>query len=72
MLRKPANGMCLDCHGPNAPNGPAHGNDRAAHPSRRRAAPGSECIACHMPKIEQTIADVKVRSHTFRFITPAR
>jgi hypothetical protein len=24
-----------------------------------------------MPRIEQTIADVNVRSHTFRFITPA-
>jgi hypothetical protein len=24
-----------------------------------------------MPKIEQTIADVNVRSHTFRFISPA-
>jgi len=24
-----------------------------------------------MPKIEQTIADVNVRSHTFRFITPS-
>ena len=24
-----------------------------------------------MPKIEQTIADVNVRSHTFRFVTPA-
>ena len=24
-----------------------------------------------MPKVEQTIADVNVRSHTFRFITPA-
>jgi hypothetical protein len=23
-----------------------------------------------MPKVEQTIADVNVRSHTFRFITP--
>ena len=23
-----------------------------------------------MPKIEQTIADVNVRSHTFKFITP--
>jgi hypothetical protein len=27
-------------------------------------------VACHMPKIEQTIADVNVRSHTFRFIFP--
>ena len=24
-----------------------------------------------MPKIEQTIADINVRSHTFAFITPA-
>jgi len=24
-----------------------------------------------MPKIEQTIADINVRSHTFRFISPA-
>jgi hypothetical protein len=24
-----------------------------------------------MPKIEQTVADVNVRAHTFRFITPA-
>lgn len=24
-----------------------------------------------MPRIEQTIADVNVRAHTFRFITPA-
>ena len=27
-------------------------------------------MACHMPKIEQTIADVNVRSHTFAFIPP--
>ncbi|MDE1936953.1 hypothetical protein, partial [Bradyrhizobium sp.] len=26
--------------------------------------------ACHMPKIEETISDQKVRSHTFRFVTP--
>jgi len=25
-----------------------------------------------MPKIEQTIADVNVRAHTFKFITPAQ
>ena len=31
----------------------------------------SACVACHMPAIEQTIADVNVRSHTFRFITPS-
>jgi len=32
---------------------------------------GNECIGCHMPKIEQTIADVNVRSHTFEFIPPS-
>jgi len=32
---------------------------------------GNECVNCHMPKIEQTIADVNVRSHTFRFVMPA-
>jgi formate-dependent nitrite reductase cytochrome c552 subunit len=33
---------------------------------------GSECIACHMPKIAQTLGDVNVRSHTFRFLSPAK
>ena len=37
----------------------------------RPGSAGSECVACHMPKIEQTIADVNVRAHTFKFITPA-
>jgi hypothetical protein len=27
-------------------------------------------VSCHMPKIEQTIADINVRSHTFNFIAP--
>ena len=33
-------------------------------------SPGSECIACHMPHIEQTIKDNYVAAHTFRFISP--
>ena len=33
---------------------------------------GSQCTACHMPKIEQTIADVNVASHTFHFVYPDR
>ena len=40
-------------------------------PTIARGSTGSDCIACHMPKIEQTIANVNVRSHTFDFITPA-
>jgi predicted CXXCH cytochrome family protein len=68
-LLKPASVMCLECHGPNSPNGP-----RAAsveeHTHHKPGSRGSECIECHMPKIEPTIADVNVRAHTFRFITP--
>jgi predicted CXXCH cytochrome family protein len=69
-LLKPASVMCLECHGPESPNGP-----RAAsieeHTHHKADSAGSECIACHMPAIEQTIADVNVRSHTFRFIPPS-
>ena len=68
-LLKPSNVMCLECHGPNSPNGP-----RAAtieqHTHHKPGSAGNECVGCHMPKIEQTIADVNVRSHTFKFIPP--
>jgi predicted CXXCH cytochrome family protein len=69
-LLKPASVMCLQCHGPNSPNGP-----RAAtieqHTHHKAGSTGNDCISCHMPKIEQTIADVNVRSHTFKFIPPS-
>jgi predicted CXXCH cytochrome family protein len=70
LLRKPANELCLDCHGPNAPNGP-HTATIEEHTHHKAGSPGSECIVCHMPKIAQTLGDVNVRSHTFRFISPA-
>ena len=70
VLWKPANRICLDCHGPNAANGP-HARTIEAHTHHKPDSAGSECIACHMPKIEQTIGDVNVRAHTFKFITPA-
>jgi len=70
QLRKPADQLCMDCHGPLSLNGP-----RAAtleeHTHHKRGSAGSSCIACHMPKIATTLADVKVRAHTFAFITPA-
>ena len=70
QLRKPADKLCLDCHGPMSLNGP-----RAAtleeHTHHKTRTPGSQCISCHMPKIATTIADVKVRAHTFAFISPA-
>jgi predicted CXXCH cytochrome family protein len=68
-LLKPANVMCLECHGPRSPNGP-HTATIEEHTHHKAGSTGNECIACHMPKTEQTIADVNVRSHTFRFITP--
>ncbi|HLY09312.1 MAG TPA: cytochrome c3 family protein [Planctomycetota bacterium] len=68
-VRRPGNKLCLGCHAPTSKVGP-----RAAtlegHTHHRADSPGSECAACHMPKIEQTISDVMVRSHTFRFIPP--
>jgi hypothetical protein len=42
-----------------------------AHTHHKPDSPGSECVACHMPKIAETIADVKVRSHTFKFVSPS-
>jgi predicted CXXCH cytochrome family protein len=71
MLRKPINDVCSTCHGPNTQNGP-HALSIEAHTHHKADSPGSQCVACHMPKIEQTIADVNVSSHTFHFVTPAQ
>jgi predicted CXXCH cytochrome family protein len=69
-LLKPANVMCLECHGPQSPNGP-HAPTIEAHTHHKAGSAGNECVSCHMPKIEAEIADVNIRSHTFRFVTPA-
>lgn len=68
-LIKPANAVCLTCHGPGSPNGP-RGATVEAHTHHTRGSSGNECVGCHMPKIAQQIADVNVRSHTFKFIAP--
>ena len=69
-LRKPPNAICLSCHTPRGLNGP-----RAAtleeHTHHKATSAGSDCVACHMPAIQTTIADVKVHAHTFNFISPA-
>jgi predicted CXXCH cytochrome family protein len=70
QLRKPGDEICLDCHGPLSLNGPRTATIEE-HTHHKKGSPGSSCISCHMPKIETTIGDVKVRSHTFAFITPA-
>jgi predicted CXXCH cytochrome family protein len=69
-LVKPANVMCLECHGPQSPNGP-----RAAtieeHTHHKAGSAGNECVSCHMPSIQTQVADVTVRAHTFKFIPPS-
>jgi len=70
QLRKPASQICLDCHAPGGPNGP-----RAAtlqeHTHHKDGSTGSQCIACHMPRIEtEGVPGAFVRAHTFRFISP--
>jgi predicted CXXCH cytochrome family protein len=69
-LLKPANVMCLECHGPKSPNGP-HAPTIEAHTHHPAGSAGDQCVNCHMPKIEVQLADTNVRSHTFKFITPA-
>ena len=65
---KPAAVLCFTCHNSATPNGPAE--DIAAHTHHAVNSAGAECVGCHMPKIEGEIANVNVRSHTFRFVTP--
>jgi predicted CXXCH cytochrome family protein len=69
-LIRPASTVCLQCHGPSSPNGP-HTATIEQHTHHPAGSPGNECVGCHMPKIEQTMGDVNVRSHTFRFIPPS-
>jgi predicted CXXCH cytochrome family protein len=65
---KPASVLCLSCHSGGSPNGPRL--DISAHTHHAANSAGAECVGCHMPKIEQTVANVNVRAHTFRFMTP--
>jgi predicted CXXCH cytochrome family protein len=68
-LIKPAQSLCLTCHGPESPAGP-RGNSLEQH-TQHSEDKGVECVDCHMPQIARTIADINVRSHTFRFISPS-
>jgi predicted CXXCH cytochrome family protein len=70
MVRANGNGLCLTCHAPNAQTGPL-ALSIEAHTHHKPDSAGSQCTSCHMPAIEQTLGDVNVHAHTFRFITPA-
>ena len=71
QLRKPANILCLDCHGPLSPNGPRTATIEE-HTHHKDGSAGSQCVACHMPAIEtEGPANTMIHAHTFRFIAPA-
>lgn len=68
-LIMPGNALCLSCHTKQNPAGLR--GTVSEHTHHAAGSSGSQCVACHMPKIEQTIKDNFVSAHTFRFITPA-
>ncbi len=71
QLRKPVEEICLDCHSTTSPNGP-HVATMEEHTHHRDGSPGSQCVACHMPKIEsEGVPGAFVSAHTFKFIPPA-
>src|SRR5262249_2162266 len=70
QLKQPAQQLCLGCHQPGGRNGPRTAT-LAEHTHHAADSPGSQCIACHMPKIETELADVNVHAHTFKVVMPA-
>ncbi|HKW68646.1 MAG TPA: cytochrome c3 family protein [Terriglobales bacterium] len=70
QLRKPAEQICLDCHGPLSPNGPRTAT-LEQHTHHKAGTAGSYCVDCHMPQIEtESAPGAFVHAHTFRFISP--
>lgn len=68
VLAAVGNDLCLTCHSPGSVAGPRTTIAEHTHHAEKSAA--SQCTACHMPKIEQTLGDNFVSAHTFRFISP--
>ena len=68
-MRFPGNQVCTQCHSDTLQPGPR--GSLTFHTQHAANSEGSRCVACHMPAIQQTIGDVSVRSHTFKFISPA-
>jgi hypothetical protein len=68
QLDRKGNALCLGCHRKQNPAGLK--GTVSGHTHHAENSAGSQCIACHMPHIEQTIKGNYVAAHTFRFITP--
>ena len=72
MLRKPATEICASCHSPNSQNGP-HTASLEEHTHHKPGSAGSQCVACHMPKILPELPGGPfISTHTFHFVTPAQ
>ena len=72
MLRKPAAEICSSCHSPNNQNGP-HTATLEEHTHHKLGSPGSQCVACHMPKILPELPGGPfISTHTFHFVTPTQ
>ena len=70
MLRKPVNEVCGTCHSPGSQNGP-HTATLEQHTHHPAGSPGSQCVACHMPKILPELPGGPfVATHTFHFVSP--
>ena len=69
-LKADGNALCLRCHAASMQNPAGLKGTVAEHTHHAEGSKGSECVACHMPLIAQTIKDNFVASHTFRSITP--
>jgi predicted CXXCH cytochrome family protein len=67
-LLERGNALCLGCHTRRDAAGLKGTVSERTHHAEN--SPGSQCAACHMPLIEQTIKDSYVAAHTFRFISP--
>jgi predicted CXXCH cytochrome family protein len=72
MLRRPVNEICSSCHSVGSQNGP-HTATLEEHTHHKIGSTGSQCVACHMPKILPELPGGPfVATHTFHFITPAQ
>jgi predicted CXXCH cytochrome family protein len=70
MLRKPAKEICASCHSIGSQNGP-HTATLEEHTHHAAGSAGSQCVACHMPKILPELPGGPfVSTHTFHFISP--
>lgn len=67
-LAERGNQVCLGCHTDSNPAG-LH-STVPQHTHHALGSAGSECTACHMPRIANTLKDNYVASHTFRFVSP--